>query len=381
MLRGFCGKAPTPMTKTKALCIFTTLLGNEVTTQRLIEALNGIDTINTTYVLLATDDYRRYPVPRWARASDAWESRYLARSKVDALLDCSSDILLVNCWEFVTEFRHLARRIPAAAFMDAVPATVDDQLRRRGSGGWRRTLANAVHDFPFSRAVRNFSYYLPMGSDCADALEVRYQIPRDRCMVTLAPQDLKFWTPAPKSPSDLLRLLFVGNDFARKGGDFLLHLYARYLAGSCNLTIVSNDPALDRTVMPAGAIWRRGLNRDEILQAYRDSDLFLLPTLQDYMPQVLAEALSAGLPCIANNVGGIRDLIRDGETGFLMAYDAPASVWAERISFLHSSPRDLDRLAKGARSFAERNLDTGRFGELVAGVIELLRTASRAPRR
>jgi len=369
------------MKKAKALCIFTTLLGNKVTTERLIEALNSIDAIDTTYVLVTTDDYRHYPVPRWARAMDAWESRYLARRKLDALRNGTCDILLVNCWEFVIEFRRLARRVPAAAYMDAVPTTVGDQLRRRGSGGWKRTLATAVHDIPFRRAVRDFRYFLAAGSDCAGALEVRYQIPRDRCTVTLAPQDLKFWTPAPKSPSDLLRLLFVTNDFARKGGVFLLQLYAGHLAGSCVLTIVSNDPTLENTVLPAGAVWRRGLSRDEILQAYRSSDLFLFPTLQDYMPQVLAEALSAGLPCIANDVGGIRDLIRDGETGFLMPRDAPASVWADRIISLRSSPRDLDRLAKGARSFAERNLDTGRFGELIAGVIELLRTASRASRR
>ena len=70
----------------------------------------------------------------------------------------------------------------------------------------------------------------------------------------------------------------------------------------------------------------RGRSRDQLVQIYQQSDVFLFPTQQDYMPQVLAEALSTGLPCIANNVGAIRDLVRDGETGFLMSRNIRPSV-------------------------------------------------------
>ncbi len=366
------------MTRSRILCIFTALLGNKATAQLLRDALNGLDGLDITSVLLTIDDYQRYPAGRWSRTTAAWESRHIARMKMRELREDNFDFLLVNTWEFVIEFRRLAQRIPAAALMDAVPKTVDDQVRRRGSGGWKRALATGIHDVPFRKAVRDFKCFLPMGSDCADALVSHYGIPRERCFVTLAPQDLKFWTPGTRKSADRLRLLFVGNDFVRKGGDFLLRLFAEALSGWCTLTIVSNDVVLRNRVLPSGAVWVGGLNRDQVRQAYRESDLLLLPTQQDYMPQVLAEALSVGLPCMANDVGAIRDVVRDGETGFLMARDAPASAWAQKIELLRSSPAAIERLSKGARDFAERNLDADRFGKLVGEVVERLRVHSRA---
>jgi glycosyltransferase involved in cell wall biosynthesis len=287
------------------------------------------------------------------------------------------DILLVNSWEFVTEFRDLARRMPAVALMDAVPSTVDDQLRRRGKGGWKRTLATWLNEIPFSHAVGDYSLFLPMGSDCADALERRYRVPRDRIRITLAPQDLTFWTPAAKTPSGSFRLLFVANDFVRKGGDFLLGLYTQYLASNCTLTVISNDPELEGKSLPAGVVWQKGLNREQIRQAYRESDLFVFPTQQDYMPQVLAEALATGLPCIANDVGGIRDLVLNNETGFLMSCNTPAEVWAQQIEALRTGRSDRERLSKGARAFAERNLDTVAFSRLVGEVVNTLAGRSK----
>jgi len=360
------------MKKTKALCVFTTILGNKATTQRLIDALEGMANVEPTFVLLTAEDYRRYPAPRLARLTDAWESRYIARAKISDMQGGPFDILLVNSWEFVTEFQDLARRLPAAVLMDAVPSTVDFQLRRRGDGGLRRTVATWLNDVPFSRAVKHFEYFLPMGSDCADALQARYQVPAEHMTVTLAPQDLNFWTPGPKSSPDSFRLLFVANDFARKGGEFLLRLYTEHLSTWCSLTIASNDPALENRTLPQGVFLRRGLNREAIRQLYRDSDLFVFPTRQDYMPQVLAEALATGLPCIANDVGGIRDLVRDGETGFLMTCKMPTDAWAKRIEELRADKGRLDLLALGARAFAEQKLDTDAFSKLVARVADRL---------
>jgi glycosyltransferase involved in cell wall biosynthesis len=365
------------MKKTKALCVFTTILGNRATAQRIVDALEGMPNLEPTFVMQTVEDYARYPAPRLARLTNAWESRYIARAKIAELQGGPFDILLVNAWEFVIEFQNLARRLPAAALMDAVPSTIDFQLRRRGNGGLRRTMAALLNDVPFSRAVKHFQYFLPMGSDCADALAARYKVPRDHMTVTLAPQDLNFWTPGPKDSAERFRLLFVANDFVRKGGEFLLRLYTEHLASSCTLTIASNDSALESRTLPAGVALRRGSNREAIRQLYRDNDLFVFPTMQDYMPQVLAEALATGLPCIANDVGGIRDLIHDGETGFLMTSEMPPDVWATRIEQLRTDRAELDRLARNARTFAEQKLDALAFARLVTQVAERLGAAGR----
>jgi glycosyltransferase involved in cell wall biosynthesis len=360
----------------RALCIFTTLLGNKATTQILIGALNQIEGLSPTFVLLGGEDYAAHPAPRWSRLTDAWESRYIAREKLGSVSPGEFDALLVNSWELVTEFSDLARLIPAAALMDAVPATVDFQLRRRGHGGWKRSIATQLHSIPFKRAAGRFQYFLPMGSDCADALESDYGISRDRCFVTLAPQDLDLWKPAEKRSSERLRLLFVTNDFSRKGGEFLLRLFDERLTRTCSLTIASNDPSLTSRTLPPGVVLLRGRKREELLDVYLNSDIFVFPTQQDYMPQVLAEALAAGLPCIARDVGGIRDLVENGRTGFLMPWEVGIDEWVEKIELFRSNPRELARMSSLARAFAEQHLGLPRFRRLIGEVIGHLKASS-----
>ena len=362
------------MRNTNVLCIFTTLLGNKATTRQMVRALDQMEGVNATYVFIGAEDYARYPVPRWARLTNPWEGRYIARKKARPLLTQSFDLLLVNSWELVTEFRDVAHQIPAAALMDAVPATVNAQLRRRGQRGWKRRISHRLHHGPFRAAVREFKLFLATASDSADALEHEYGVNRERCYVTLAPQDLELWKPGVKSDdSHPLGLLFVGNDFTRKGGDFLLQLYSQRLSGFCTLTIASNDSSLEGRPFPSGVQWLRGRTREQLLPVYQASDVFVLPTQQDYMPHVLAEALAAGVPCMANDVGGIRDLVHEGETGFLMSCEDPPERWAERLRTLNANPEERTRMSAAARTFAEQKLSFGSFEKLLTEVIERLR--------
>ena len=356
----------------RLLCILTTLMGNKSTAQRLAGALDKIPHLDITYVSVSPEDYASYAAPAWARATNPWHVQHIARRKAQPVLDQHFDLLLVYSWEFAAAFRDLARRMPSAALMDSIPATIDGQLRQRGFRGWKRWISHNVHHRSFRAAAKDFEVWLAMGSDCAGSLAQDYGIPRDRIFNTLAPQDLKAWKPGGRVYAPPLRLLFVANDFDRKGGDFLLRLYSAHLAGACKLIIASNDPSLQSRTLPAGVTWLRGRNRDELLRVYQQSDLFLFPTVQDYMPQVLAEALATGVPCMANDVGGIRDLVQEGKTGFLMSPHDPPERWAARIEELIARPAGLTCLSENARRFAEENLSLERFEKLIASVITRL---------
>lgn len=361
------------MTPCKTLCISTTLLGNAGVTRRLVAALAGLPGLELTYLFLTVDDYTNYPAPWWARLTNPWHAQYIARKKAQAVIQESFDILVVYSWEHVVAFQDLAQRMPAIAMMDAVPATMDQQLRRRGLDGWKRRLAHHFHDRAFRKAVRNFQLFLPKTSACATSLEQDYGVKRDKCFITLAPQDLQTWSPGQKSFSPPWRLLFVGNDFDRKGGEFLLRIYSEYLAGSCILTIASNDPSLVGRQLPAGVELLRGATPEQLLESYRHSHIFVFPTLQDFAPEVLAEASSTGLPCLARDVDGVRDLIRHGETGFVMPWEASPEQWAAQIQSLLADPAKLKCMSDRSRRFAEENLGMDRFKTLVSTVIDRLR--------
>jgi len=55
------------------------------------------------------------------------------------------------------------------------------------------------------------------------------------------------------------------------------------------------------------------------LHLLRSSDLLLLPSYKEGLPLCVLEAMASGLPVICSSAGGLSDLIRDGENGFLMA--------------------------------------------------------------
>lgn len=61
-----------------------------------------------------------------------------------------------------------------------------------------------------------------------------------------------------------------------------------------------------------------GDGHSSILRSYRMADVFVLPSLLEGFPIALAEAMSAGLPCISTRVQGIPEAISDGETGILV---------------------------------------------------------------
>jgi hypothetical protein len=361
----------------KALCLFSTLLGHKTMVQKLRNALDKIPGLSPVYVFTEVEDYSRYPAPWWARATNPWHGQYLARQKAKPVLSQEFDILLVNAWELAAGFRSLAGRMPAAAVMDAIPATFDFQLRLQGANGWKRSLASKLHDRSFQLAAREFEIFVPMGSDCAESLQRDYGVEPEKCTaLTLAPQDLEVSSP----PFDRdytagpTKLLFVGKDFFRKGGDFLLRLFGDHLSDTCQLTIVSSDTGLDGRALPPGVERFSHISLEQLRQVYRTSHIFVFPTQQDFMPQVLAEALAFGLPCIANDVGAVKDLVKDGDTGFLMPRGASAEQWAERLRRLISSPVDLAAMSSRARGFAEKELSFDRFDKLIADVVERLRT-------
>jgi glycosyltransferase involved in cell wall biosynthesis len=135
------------------------------------------------------------------------------------------------------------------------------------------------------------------------------------------------------------------------------------------LKIVSNDPALEREQLPQGVSWIRGRNRDQVRDLLHTSDLFVFPTRQDYMPQVIAEALTTGVPCIASDVGAVRDLVQTNRTGFLMPYDASLEAWAQTIRSLRDQPERLEQLSRTSREFAEQHLDRTIFEDLIRSTI------------
>jgi glycosyltransferase involved in cell wall biosynthesis len=159
-------------------------------------------------------------------------------------------------------------------------------------------------------------------------------------------------------PSDPVRLLSIGRAVEKKGYDVLLQALSALPASTCwRLVHIGGGPLLKSLQRMAQALgvaqrieWRGPRSHDDVLQAYREADMFVLACRiaadgdRDGLPNVLMEAQSQRLPCISTTVSAIPELIVSGETGLLVpAGDARAL--AEAISRLIAAPDERQRLA------------------------------------
>jgi len=93
--------------------------------------------------------------------------------------------------------------------------------------------------------------------------------------------------------------------------------------------------------------------RDDIHEILPVLDIFVLPSLNEGMGRVLVEAMAAGRPLVASNVGGIPDLIYQGENGFLVPPADPKAL-ARELFFLISNPGKRREMGERGRRMAVR---------------------------
>lgn len=96
--------------------------------------------------------------------------------------------------------------------------------------------------------------------------------------------------------------------------------------------------------------------RDDIPTVMSDLDVLVVPSRAEAWSRVVPQAFAAGRPVIASRVGGLPELVRDGETGLLVDPGEPKQL-AQAMQRLATDPDLRQRLARAGRAFAEARLD------------------------
>lgn len=94
-----------------------------------------------------------------------------------------------------------------------------------------------------------------------------------------------------------------------------------------------------------------GADDERLIAAYQDSDVFIMPSRDETFGIVVLEAWSAGLPVLASAVGGLKQLVRDGENGLLFEPDNLGSLLNAYRTLSRYGLKD--KLAANARREAE----------------------------
>jgi glycosyltransferase involved in cell wall biosynthesis len=107
---------------------------------------------------------------------------------------------------------------------------------------------------------------------------------------------------------------------------------------------------------------------EELATLYRESNIFILPTLNDSFPLVILEAMASGVPVISTNVGGIPTMIDDKETGYLIE-PGDSIVLAEKIQYLLDNPEIAKAFGNKGRNKVVQNLTWNNQAEKTNSVL------------
>jgi len=90
----------------------------------------------------------------------------------------------------------------------------------------------------------------------------------------------------------------------------------------------------------------------KLFEVYRRADIFVLPSLSEGIPKTLLEAMASGLPIVATRVGGVPDVIKDGETGLLVEPRSPEQI-AKAVQRLIEDPPLRRSIIRNGYAFAK----------------------------
>ena len=206
------------------------------------------------------------------------------------------------------------------------------------------------------------------------------RLPHDKLVTLHNGVDLSSFAPATEARTRAARerlhlehsipvLLTVAVLREPKGISYMLEALPRLLPAFPDLRYVVVGDGPDRTRLK-NLVARLGLDgnvlfagaRSDVNEILPAADVFVLPSLTEALPTVLAEAAASALPIVATNVGGVTEMVEDGVTGFVVP-PADSAALAARCSELLAQPHLRHRMAAAGRRVAGERFDLDRQSE------------------
>ena len=188
-------------------------------------------------------------------------------------------------------------------------------------------------------------------------------MPHDRVQALHPGLDLERWAVVErqqKAPGAKPKILFVGGDFIRKGGDLLLSVFNQQFADRAELHIVTKELGTKEPLAIAFPHVHFYTDiepaDDRLAQLYAQADLFVLPTTADLSPWAYLEAMASGCPIVSTGVGGIGDMVRHGETGLVVPVGDGVAL-AKAMQILLDNAALRARMGLQGRKLIEREFN------------------------
>ena len=205
----------------------------------------------------------------------------------------------------------------------------------------------------------------------ADVLRNNWHMPAEKVAVLENSVDYERFAEASVDKAEARRMLGISPDAfvfgtvgrlaPTKGLGFLIEAFsiAKEEIPSAQLVLLGNGPSRAELEQQASKTSCRDSihflgHRDNIEQLYRAMDVFVLSSVAEGMPRAILEAMAAGVPCIATQVGGIPEIFNSPEVGLLVSARDPQALARAMLELSEITGEQLEKRAEKASSRVRR---------------------------
>jgi glycosyltransferase involved in cell wall biosynthesis len=267
--------------------------------------------------------------------------------------------------------RNLVGQVPVILATDSTPSQLRAFAEHYNRWGGRSDRKFQVRERLYAACLRRAAAVQAWSEWAARSLRDDYGVPASRVHVLPPGVDTDFWSPRPRQGEAALpRILFVGGDFRRKGGDLLLEVFRSRFAGRAELHLVTRP---DAARSEPGVHLHSGFapNDAGLPELYRQCDVLAIPTQADCFSMAGLEAMACGLPVVTCPVGGVSELFSEGREGLFVPAADGVGLAAALDSLLSQTERRR-RMGRAARELVLRQYDARANTRRLLALIEAI---------
>jgi len=246
--------------------------------------------------------------------------------------------------------------------MHGLPEAPGNRGARIQSAGWRRRLDHVI--------VRNlFSTTVAVSDEMKRALIDRYGFREERIRVIRNGGQFPDGAAVAASPNEIFHIGTVGRMVPIKGLDLFLEVAAalRQDSRAVRFSILGDGPLRDELARKAEDLKISDsvefvAPRPDPFGYYRSLDVYLSTSVHEGLPLSVVEAMACGKPVVSSAVGGIPEIVVDGEDGFLVKGRDPQQ-FAERCRALMRDARLRSKMGERAAASAHTRLSAATMAQ------------------
>ena len=201
-----------------------------------------------------------------------------------------------------------------------------------------------------------------------------------KAVVVFPGVDEQFFSPLLQSERRTkFRVCFTGRIELAKGAGYLLQAWKRLALPDAELVLAGEIrpemKSLLQTYADSSVRTTGFLSANELLKHYRESDLFVFPSVNEGLAQVLLEAMASGLPVVASDLSGAGDCVTEGVEGFVTPVRDVERL-AEAILWCYQHRGETQTMGRAARARIEKQFTLSHYNQRMIALYRSVAGAS-----